>query len=225
MLNKRAKSLVAVGGAEKKRLAREGRKLVAAVVRLRGRLQQTAFELGRALRPLKEKAMLAALGFPSFRALCETALGISNDLADQLIAIAESFSAKQARKLGTAKAIAVIDLAKTMPGAHTPAGLLAKRAVKIGRRTVDVRDASAHDITAAARAIRQARPARATGGVSVAPSERHLAAALAHALAGRHVEAKVTAVAAGKATGARVRLELPMRDLAALATCIHEVRA
>src|SRR6185312_11444253 len=133
-------------------------------------------------------------------------------------------TADEARELGTAKAIAVIDLAHTLPGKHTPAGLLA-RAVKVGKRTLDVKDASAHDITAAARAIRQVRPSASKGGVRVAASERHVASALAHALAGHHVDAKVTAVAAAKATGARVRLELPMRDLGALAKCIAEVRA
>lgn len=36
--------------------------------------------------------------------------------------------------------------------------------------------------------------------------------------------AKITVVAAGKATGARIRVELPMRELSTLARAIHEAR-
>ena len=71
------RKLAAIGAAEKKRLAREGKKLVALVVRLRREIQRKSFELGRALARLKDKSIIAALGFPSFHALCDTALRVS----------------------------------------------------------------------------------------------------------------------------------------------------
>jgi hypothetical protein len=221
----KASALVRVGAAEKRKLATEGKKLIARVVTLRGTLQKTSFDLGRALSQLKDKAIIAALGYRSFEALCDTALHISADLAGQLIAISESFSAKQAKTLGTAKAVALIDLAKALPGKHTPAGLLTRGSVKVGKRAIDVKTATAHDLSDGARAIRAAHPATVRRGVHVEPSERHLASALEHALSHHGVAAKVTPIAAGKATGARVRIELPMRDLKTLAASIREARA
>ena len=220
-----ARRLAALGTAEKKRLAREGKNLVALVVRLRKQIQRKSFELGRALARLKDKAVIAALGFPSFQALCDTALQMSADLADQLIDIATSFSAPEAKKIGgTAKAVAIIDLAKALPGEHTPAGLLARGAVKVGKRTIDLRAATAQAISDEARAIRAARPSSSRRGVHVSPAERHVASALAHALRHHGVEAKVQAVAAGKATGALVRIQLPMRSLRELAESLREAR-
>ena len=217
------RTLAARGAAEKNRLAREGKKLVALVRRLRKRIQQSSFELGRALASLKDKAVLAALGFPSFRALCDTALQMSSDLADQLIEIATSFSAAEAKRIGgTAKAVAIIDLARSLPGEHTPAGLLARGAVKVGKRTIDVRAATAQAIADEARALRAARPSGSRRGVHVAPSERHVAAALAHVLRHYGVEAKVQAIAAGKATGALLRIQLPLRSLGELGRWIRE---
>ena len=217
------RKLAAIGAAEKKRLAREGKKLVALVVSLRKQIQRKSFELGRALARLKDKAVVAALGFPSFHALCDTALHMSADLADQLIDIATSFSAAEAKRIGgTAKAVAIIDLAKALPGAHTPAGLLAHGAVKVGKRTLDVRAATAQAIADEARAIRAAHPTPSRRGIHLAPSERHVAAALAHALRQHGVDAKVQAIAAGKATGALVRIQLPMRNLRELAKSIPE---
>lgn len=219
------RKLAAIGAAEKKRLAREGKKLVALVVRLRRQIQRKSFELGRALARLKDRSIIAALGFPSFHALCDTALQMSSDLADQLIAIAKSFSAAENRRIGgTAKAVAIIDLAKALPGEHTPAGLLSRGAIKVGRRTIDVRSATAQAISDEARAIRAARPSAARRGVHVSPSERHVASALAHALHHHGIEAKIQAIAAGKETGALVRIQLPMRSLRELAQSIHEAR-
>ncbi len=219
-----ASKLAALGAAEKKKLATEGKKLVKRVKALRATLQRASFDLGRALARLKEDTMWRALGYTSFRALCDTTLHISVDVADELIAISRSFSASQAKNLGTAKAVALIDLAKALPGEHTAAGLLGRGSVKIGRRTINVKGASAHDLTDEARAIREAHPSSARRGVHVEASERHLAAALDHALAHHGVEAKVSAIAAGKALGARIRIELPMRDLAVLGRSIREAR-
>jgi hypothetical protein len=220
-----ASKLAALGAAEKKKLAAEGKKLIARVKALRSTLQRASFDLGRALARLKDSAIWGALGYKSFRALCDTTLHISVDLADELIAIAQSFSAREAKKLGTAKAVALIDLAKALPGEHTPAGLLGRGSVKVGKRTLDVKVASAYDLANEARAIRAAHPTPSRRGVHVEASERHLAAALDHALAHHGVEAKVSAIAAGKATGARIRIELPMRDLTVLARSIREARA
>ncbi len=146
-------------------------------------------------------------------------------LADELIAISENFSASEAKTLGTAKAVAIIDLARALPGEHTPAGMFHRGSVKIGRRTVNVKSASAHDLADTARSVRAAHPRASRTGVHVQPSERHLASALHHALAHHHVAAKVRALAGGKASGARIRIELPMRDLAVLARSIQEAHA
>jgi len=218
----KARALVELGAAEKRRLAREGKKLVAMVVRLRGRMQRDSYSLGKALARLKDKTMLGALGYESFSQLCNAALGISSDLADDLIAIASSFSAKQARELGTSKAIALVDLAKALPGEHTAAGLLTRGVVRVGRRTIRVRGASSHELTAEARAVRAARPSSGRG-VHLSPGERHLASVLEHALSHRHVEASVRAIAGAKDRGGRLRVEFPMRAIADVDDALREV--
>ncbi len=75
------KKLAVLGAVRKKKLAAEGKKLIVLVKKLRGTLQRTSFKLGRTLARLKDKAMIRALGYSSFRALCDTRLQMSGDLA------------------------------------------------------------------------------------------------------------------------------------------------
>jgi hypothetical protein len=148
------------------------------------REQRAAFDLGIALSRLKDKAMITALGYKTFDAMCDVALGISSDLANQLIAISKNFSTKQAKTLGTTKAVALVDLARTLPGKHTAAGLLERGSVTIGRKKVDVRAATAHEIAEETRALRAAHPA-ARRGVHLSAADKHFASALAHASGSR----------------------------------------
>ncbi len=222
-IEKRARALVKIGTAEKNRLRREGKKLIALVVRLRGKIQRDSYALGTALARLKDKTMLSVLGYKTFPALCNTALDLSSDLADDLIAIATNFSAAQAKHLGTSMAIALVDLSKALPGEHTAAGLLSRRTVRAGGRTIRVRGASSHEIVAQARALRAARPSATKHGVRLTRGERHLASALEHALFHRHVEASVRAVAGSKDRGGRLRMEFPMRAIADVDAALREV--
>ncbi len=51
-IEKKARALVKLGTAEKRRLRREGKKLIALVVRLRGRIQRDSYAVGTALARL-----------------------------------------------------------------------------------------------------------------------------------------------------------------------------
>ena len=213
-----------LGLAEKKRLATEGKKLLAQARALKRDMANAAHALGKSIKPLKDKSMIHALGFESFEALCNIGLGISSDLANQLVAISESFTAKQAGALGNYKATALIGLARALDGEHTPSGLLAHRNLDVGHgQHVDVKAASADKILAVVKELHQRAPRSTSGGVRVAKEDKAFVARLSKALDAHGVTpARVTAVAGPRATGGKLRIEIAIKDARALARALHE---
>ncbi len=172
------------GVKEKARLAAQGRAAIAVVVAMKKQIQKSFYAMGKALVVLRDKAVIAALGHPSFEQLCEVELRMSDAQALRLIHIVESFSKGIAGHLGSTKATAIIDLANALGKKTTPSGLLKRGTVHLPNgAAIDVKSASAAKI-APAHVIHASRPANGPG-VHVSPAERRLAKHVAAAEAKR----------------------------------------
>ena len=209
---------------EKKELAARGEKLISRVRKMRREMAETGHEMGRLLKPLKEKAMIHALGFQSFEALCNVGLHISSEFANQLVAIAEHFTAKQASELGNGKATALIGLAHELKGEHTPGGLLVHRSLDVGHgKRLDVKAASADQLRLAARELRGRSPRARTGGIYVSKEDTAFVARVLKALRNQGVDdARVAAIAGAQASGGKMRIDVTIKDALALSRALSD---
>jgi hypothetical protein len=214
---------VALAAAEKKRLAAKGKKLMERVRALRDEREKMAHEMGKALALLKDKAMIHALGYQSFQALCSIGLGMSHDTADQLIDISQSFTVAQTAALGTAKATALIGLSRALGGKHTPSGLLSHRNLDVGRgKQFDVKAASADAIHRVASDLRDRAPIAARRGIHVTPEDKAFVARLNKALHAHGLDAEAIAIAGPHETGGKLRLDGLIRDARLLAKALQD---
>ncbi len=222
-LAKRAAGLVAK---KRKRLLVEARSLVALVKRRKAQIAELFYDIGEALRRLKDREMLAVLGFTSFDRMCDERLGLSSTVADRLVDIVTRISRDDALSMGQSKAMALVELAAATPEADTPAGLLRGTALALpGGKILDPKKASARAIERGAKAIRQARAEKPRKGRTTSAEERAAALALQRELHARGVRgAKVTAVATKPGKGSNVRVEhVPLESLGVLGEAIARV--
>lgn len=201
-----------LGLADKRKLAKKGRAAIAIVVAMKRQIEKAFYAMGKALVTLSDKAVIAALGQPSFEALCEVELKMSVAQAERLIDIVESFGRRDVAHLTSTKATAVIDLAGALGHETTAKGLLKRGTVHLpGGRAIDVSAASAAKIASAARSIRAKRPAHGPG-VHVSAGDRRIIDHLIRELRRAKVKATVDAIAASASTGAKMRLTVNVRD-------------
>ena len=119
---KAANRLAALGAAKKQSIAKKARATIALIVAKKDEIARDFYTIGRALVALDDKAVIAALGYKSFAALCDVELRMSAAQAARLMNVVKSFSERDAEQLTAAKATAIIDLAGAMGGKTTPRG-------------------------------------------------------------------------------------------------------
>ncbi len=213
----RVRRVKAKGAALQKFNAVRARKTIARVVALKKRVEESFYEMGKLIKPLKAAAMFGALGYETFAALCDAELGISDDQADRLIDIVDHFTPKLATTVGNWKATALVELSRALGKQVTPATLLQREHVAFGNhQVINVRTATANRILQAARSLRDKKPAAGRRGVHVTAEEKALVNRLVRELDDRKVKAKITSVAGGKVKGGKLKLEVNVHDARAL---------
>jgi hypothetical protein len=152
----------------------QARSDLALVKALMDRIKTAFFELGEALARLKQPVAFAALGYPSFLALCRDALGISVTKANELIAIATNMTVDLARGLGQKHALALVTLCKATPEDDTPEQLVGRRIPLPSGGVLDVDKASTREKREAAKELLAGRGIKGARTSSV--QERAVAA-------------------------------------------------
>jgi len=219
----------ALSTAKKKRLHAEAESLIALVQRRKRSISEAFYDLGVALKRLKDKEILLVLGCRSFDQLCNDTLDLSTTLASRLVEVASRMSRDEAIGVGQAKAMAFVDLADATSADETPGALArARRPLALpGGGVLDLKKASGRAIERAAKAIREQRATtKPRRGRTTTADERATATALEASLhtAGLR-NARVTAVATKPGATCDVRIEhVPIDELRVLATALRKLR-
>ncbi|MDB4928580.1 MAG: hypothetical protein JWM10_1064 [Myxococcaceae bacterium] len=188
-----AANAAAAHAARVARLKLTGERAITRVRDLRARIEDDFLEIGQELARLDQPGMVEALGYESFAALCEEALGMSLPKAKQLIAITTRLSVELARALTQDRAAALLALVDATPEDDEPEAVLRATLTLPDGAKLDVDKASTQAIWEGARAIRRAEVAKAgkrSRGRTVSPDEQATAAAIAKAI--QRVEALAT---------------------------------
>ena len=203
------KRAVGLAAAKRARLVKESRSLIALVKRRIDEVADRFYDMGVALRRLREPEMLDALGI-DFEQLCKKHLGLSASLAEKLVHVVSSMTREQAIAMGQSKAIAMAAVAAATPDDDRPAALFAGGELRTPRgKKIDPRKASVREIERVAKEIRQAHAARgARRGRTTTDAERDYAARLEEALRGLGLaRVRVTAVATKPGQPSDLRIE------------------
>ena len=212
----------AAADAKTKRLRAEGKALLALIARRKRSVTEAFYDIGEALARLKDRALIAALGRPSFADVCSNDAGISVSVAERLVAIVGAMTREQALAMGQKKAMAMVTLAAATPAADTAVDLYRTKSVALpGGKSIAPRTATANEIEEAATTIRHGAGAPARGRTTTA-EERTFAALLERRLHQLGAErARVTAVATKPGQGADLRFEhIPAAAIDALRQAI-----
>jgi hypothetical protein len=207
------------------RIALAARADIALIHRRRARIAEDFYEVGEALVRLKAPGVAAALGYPSFAALCGAELGLSATKAAQLVDIVRGATRDDAIAFGQERVAALLALADATPEVDTATSLARAKIALPSGKLLEVGRATTSAIWSGAAELRAARPASKRGrGLTTTPEERREASTL-EAVLHHHglAAARVKAVAKGKA-GAHVRIEgVPLASLATLAEACVEL--
>jgi hypothetical protein len=203
------------------RLAREGRADIALIRRRRDRITEDFYDIGEAIVRLRRPGVVAALGYASFAALCEKALGMGETQASHLVTIVGSLGREDALRLGQERSAALISVAHAMPAkAEVVALATAKVKLPSGKR-VDIAKASVAELKEVARELRGARnpDAKPARGRTTSPDERAAATAFEARLHAEGITtARVRAVATSPGKPSKLRIEgIPIDAIASLA--------
>lgn len=211
--SKKVAALARVSAQATKPLARQvarAGELLAVIARRMQRIEEDFFDIGVALKELKDKKLFVALGDATFDAMLAKRIPIGRSQAYKLIAIADRVTRDEAIQLGEEKAYAIARLVAVTPDADTVASVLDK-GVRVGTRERSAKAMSRREIDAVKRSIvkRSRKPD---------PAERDAkreARAVQARLRQRHVGAKIE-VAREKGKWWAI-LRIPIADLASLA--------
>ena len=166
-------------------------KLVADIKRLVGKVARDFWELGRALKTMRDKKLHAALGYDSFEAMVDGEKLVSDTLAYKLITVVENVPKREAVRLGYEKAAALVSYVKATPEDDSAAELAKADALIGGKR---VSKSSVRDLEARKQAVRaKADATKPKGAVALARAKAD-AAVLAQ------VKARLRAAGLRKAT-------------------------
>lgn len=156
----RAESAVA-----SKRHAARANELLELIARRMARIVEDFYDIGTALKELKEKKLFAPLGFRTFDELLAKRVTMGRSQAYKLIAIVSRVTRAQAVGLGEEKAYAIARLVAETPEADSVESVLAD-GVAVGKKKAQVRTMSRREIDAARRAVvsrkKEADPAERT---------------------------------------------------------------
>jgi hypothetical protein len=122
------------------------RKLIADIRQQLGRVARTFWELGRALKTMRDKKLHGALGYASFEAMVDGEKLGSDTLAYKLITVVENVPKREAVRLGYEKAAALVSYVKATPEEDSAAELARSDALIGGKRLSksSVREVEAH---------------------------------------------------------------------------------
>lgn len=146
-----ARVLAQSKGATARQLAR-ATELLAMIARRLERIEEDFFEIGAALKELKDKKLFVAIGYRNFDALLAARVPIGRSQAYKLIAIAGRVTREQAIELGEEKAYAIARLVATTPEADTVDSVLEK-GVRVGGRERSAKAMSRREIDAVKRTV------------------------------------------------------------------------
>ena len=149
-----ARMAVEAKGAVARHAARAA-ELLALIARRMQRIEEDFFDIGAALKELKEKKLFVALGDPTFDAMLAKRVPIGRSQAYKLMAIAEKVTRDQAIELGEEKAYAIARLVATTPEADTVASVLDK-GVRVGNKKRSAQHMSRREIEAVKRTVASA---------------------------------------------------------------------
>ena len=138
-------------GATAKHLAR-GTELLALIARRLERIEEDFFEIGAALKELKDRKLFVAIGYRNFDALLAARVPIGRSQAYKLIAIAGRVTREQALELGEEKAYAIARLVATTPEADTVDSVL-ENGVRVNGHERSAKAMSRREIDAAKRTV------------------------------------------------------------------------
>lgn len=182
------------------RLLEEARADLALIARRKAEIVESFYDIGEALRRLKRREIVAALGRKSFAEVCSKDARVSVSQAGRLIDIVEHMSRSEAVAMGQAKASALVGLAEATPEVDTPGGLLRRKKPMAlpGGGTLDTQKASARMIERAAKEMRRARPVTGTRGSRVSQEDARVGEGLTRRLARAGVRVTIVAGAPGQ---------------------------
>jgi hypothetical protein len=184
--------------------------LLALISRRLQRIEEDFFDIGAALKELKEKKLFAALGDRTFDSMLAKRVPIGRSQAYKLMAIAERVTREQALELGEEKAYAIARLVATTAEADTVASVLDK-GVRIGTKQRSAQSMSRREIDAVKRQVASA----SKKPDSAERNARQEARAVQADLRRRRIGAKIEVAKEKGRWWAIVRV--PMTDLATLA--------
>lgn len=203
--------------AAKKRLLKQAREDIALIKRRKAEISEAFYDIGEALLRLRKDPIPKLLGYDGFAELCTGALAISPTTAGELIDVVERLSRRDALRWGKEKAHALVALADATPAKDSPQKIDAK---VLGGR--DPKAVSVRELRDLAKKERAKKPQATHRGRSATAQERAVAAKLQAALhmAG-HRDAEVAAVATRPGAPSKLRIELPIDALDALAKALR----
>lgn len=204
-----AKRAEAAAAKKKQRIVEQALADIELIRRRRSQITEAFYDIGEALVRLKKPDVVRALGFGSFKQLCESRLDMSVATANRLAEIPVNLSRAQALKLGQSKANALIGLSEATPEADSATTLSRKRKLRLpGGESLDVTAASGRQVEQAATAIRRAKSRGGeAAGKTVTAEEAEAASVLQASLRKLGVvRAKVVAVATRPGAAAEIRI-------------------
>lgn len=134
------------------RQAARAAELLAVVVRRMRRIEEDFFDIGVALKELKDKKLFVALGHRTFDEMISKVVPIGRSQAYKLIAIVERVTRDEAIELGEEKSYAIARLVAVTPESDTVASVL-KKGVHIGKKQHAAGSMSRREIDALKRLI------------------------------------------------------------------------
>lgn len=183
--------------------------LLELIARRIARIQEDFYELGAALKQLRDEKLYAALGYRTFDELLAKRRPIGRTQAYKLIALVENVTRDQALALGEEKAYALARLAKATPAADTVGSIL-ETGIEIGSSHKHLKGMSVRQIEETRRRVqkpRTASPEEVAARRAARDSQRTLRA--------RGIAARVHVTRRGKKWWAAI--EIPVEKLSLLA--------
>lgn len=207
------------------RLKAQGTAAIERVRDLRARIEDDFLEIGQELVTLIDPAVIEAMGYEDFAAVCSDALGMSASKARQLIAVTTRLAPQLARSLGQDRAVALLSLVDATPEEDSPAGVWKATITLPDGAKLDVDKASTQAIRDAATMIRRehaAKIGKARRGLTVTAEEQAAAKKIEKAIAGDKALAgtSVTLKAGTKAKGGRVVIAVQLKLAARMAKAV-----
>jgi hypothetical protein len=192
---------------------------------LRARIEDDFLEIGQELVTLIDPAVIEAMGYEDFAAVCADAIGMSAGKARQLIAVTTRLAPQLARSLGQDRAVALLSLVDATPEEDSPAEVWKATLTLPDGAKLDVDKASTQAIRDAATMIRRehaAKTGKARRGLTVTAEEQAAAKKIEKAIAGDKALAgtSVTLKAGTKAKGARVVIAVQLGLAARMAKAV-----